>query len=208
MADYNKGDFTEQGINGTVKALVRLNNKRILDLSVATAGDNEAINNLDINIHDDVNGLSYNISGPVNTGSNPLGGIVPELFIESDVTTSTYNSSYHMNVGTFGNNVTAPADYQTDPILFLVECINKDTSADKSFAGIGRKASPAPPETGLYVNGHFNAERDLSYNVYNAFFAIKQSSKKCELAFYGTAADVQTYHVKVYMIRIKDIIGG
>lgn len=208
MADYNKGDFTEKGINGTVNALVRLNNKRILDLSVATAGNDEAISNLDINIHDDVNGLTYNINGPVNSGANPLGGVIPELFIESDVTTSTYNSSYHINVGTFGDNVTAPADYQTDPILFLVECVNKATSDDKSFAGIGRKATPAPPEAGLYVNGHFEAARNLSDNVYNAFFAIKQGSKKCELAFYGTAADAQTYHVKVYMIRIKDIIGG
>lgn len=57
---YDKGDFTQQGINGDVSALVRLNEKRIM--KVVLSSDDES-DNCDISgkVYDLLNGASYDI---------------------------------------------------------------------------------------------------------------------------------------------------
>ena len=57
---YNKGDFTQQGINGDVSALVRLNEKRVM--KVVLSSDDES-DNCDISgkVYDLLNGTSYDI---------------------------------------------------------------------------------------------------------------------------------------------------
>ena len=65
---YDKGDFTQQGINGDVSALVRLNEKRVM--KVVLSSDDES-DNCDISgkIYDLLNGTSYDI------GSGGGGGL-------------------------------------------------------------------------------------------------------------------------------------
>ena len=65
---YNKGDFTQQGINGDVSALVRLNEKRVM--KVVLSSDDES-DNCDISgaVYDLLNGTSYSV------GSAPSGTI-------------------------------------------------------------------------------------------------------------------------------------
>ena len=57
---YDKGDFTQQGINGDVSALVRLNEKRVM--KVVLSSDDES-DNCDISgkVYDLLNGTSYDI---------------------------------------------------------------------------------------------------------------------------------------------------
>lgn len=57
---YNKGDFTQQGVNGDVSALVRLNEKRVM--KVVLSSDDES-DNCDISgkVYDLLNGTSYDI---------------------------------------------------------------------------------------------------------------------------------------------------
>lgn len=65
---YDKGDFTQQGINGDVSALVRLNEKRVM--KVVLSSDDES-DNCDISgaVYDMLNGESYSV------GSEPTGTI-------------------------------------------------------------------------------------------------------------------------------------
>ena len=69
---YNKGDFTQQGVNGDVSALVRLNEKRVM--KVVLSSDDES-DNCDISgkVYDLLNGTSYDI------GSGGGGGGGTEL---------------------------------------------------------------------------------------------------------------------------------
>ena len=67
---YNKGDFTQQGINGDVSALVRLNEKRIV--KVVLSSDDES-DNCDISgkVYDLLNGTSYDIGSGGGVGGLP-----------------------------------------------------------------------------------------------------------------------------------------
>ena len=62
---YVKGDFTQQGINGDVSALVRLNEKRVM--KVVLSSDDES-DNCDISgkVYDLLNGTSYDIGSGVS----------------------------------------------------------------------------------------------------------------------------------------------
>ena len=62
---YNKGDFTQQGVNGDVSALVRLNEKRVM--KVVLSSDDES-DNCDISgkVYDLLNGTSYDIGSGVS----------------------------------------------------------------------------------------------------------------------------------------------
>ena len=66
---FNKGDFTQQGIDGDVSALVRLNEKRVMKVVLSSDDDTD---NCDISgkVFDLLNGTSYDIGS-----TNPTGNI-------------------------------------------------------------------------------------------------------------------------------------
>ena len=65
---YDKGDFTEQGINGAVTALVRLNDKRVVKMALSS--DDES-SNVDVTgtVYDYLNGETYPLGGSTPTGT-------------------------------------------------------------------------------------------------------------------------------------------
>ena len=60
MPDFNKGDFTQQGVNGHVNATVRLNEKRLVRIDMTS---NEEAEGCTINgtVTDLLNDKVYNI---------------------------------------------------------------------------------------------------------------------------------------------------
>lgn len=68
---YNKGDFTQQGVNGDVSALVRLNEKRVM--KVVLSSDDES-DNCDISgkVYDLLNGTSYDIGSGGGGGGDEM----------------------------------------------------------------------------------------------------------------------------------------
>lgn len=68
MADYNKGDFTQQGIDGDVTALVRLNQKRIARLKLSSDDETSGVN-VSGYVFDELNGEKYPIGGSQPTGT-------------------------------------------------------------------------------------------------------------------------------------------
>lgn len=65
---YDKGDFTQQGINGDVSALVRLNDKRVVKMVLSS--DDES-SNVDVTgtVYDYLNGETYPLGGSTPTGT-------------------------------------------------------------------------------------------------------------------------------------------
>ena len=65
MSDFNKGDFTQQGIAGDVTSLVRLNEKRTVKLTLSA---DDASDNCDISgsVIDELNGKTYPIGSGVS----------------------------------------------------------------------------------------------------------------------------------------------
>lgn len=68
MSDFNKGDFTQQGIDGHVRATLRLNEKRYVELDLTT-NENARGCTISGNVHDRLNNLDYPI------GAAPSGNI-------------------------------------------------------------------------------------------------------------------------------------
>lgn len=68
MPDFNKGDFTQQGVAGDVSALVRLNEKRVMKVVLSTDDESD---NCDISgkVYDLLNGNSYDLGGTTPTGT-------------------------------------------------------------------------------------------------------------------------------------------
>ena len=65
---YDKGDFTQQGVNGDVSALVRLNDKRVVKMVLSS--DDES-SNVDVSgtVYDYLNGETYPLGGSTPTGT-------------------------------------------------------------------------------------------------------------------------------------------
>lgn len=68
MPDFNKGDFTQQGVDGHVRATLRLNEKRYVELDLTT-NENARGCTISGNVHDRLNNLDYPI------GAAPSGNI-------------------------------------------------------------------------------------------------------------------------------------
>lgn len=74
MPDYNKGDFTQQGIDGFVEGGLHLNEKRCLTAKISTDEDSAGLDSVEINIHDHLNDLDYTITGEnLVVGENTIG---------------------------------------------------------------------------------------------------------------------------------------
>ena len=86
---YNKGDFTEQGVNGDVSALVRLNDKRVVKMVLSS--DDES-SNVDVQgtVYDYLNGESYSLGGSTPTG---LGDLLKSENLGTLTTSSTSDTS-------------------------------------------------------------------------------------------------------------------
>lgn len=65
---YDKGDFTQQGVNGDVSAVVRLNDKRVVKMVLSS--DDES-SNVDVQgtVYDYLNGETYPLGGTTPTGT-------------------------------------------------------------------------------------------------------------------------------------------
>lgn len=73
MPDYNKGDFTQQGIDGFVEGGLHLNEKRCLTAKISTDEQTSGLDSVEINIHDHLNNLDYTITGEnLTVGENAL----------------------------------------------------------------------------------------------------------------------------------------
>lgn len=68
MSNFNKGDFTQQGVDGHVRATLRLNEKRYVNLDLTT-NENARGCTISGNVHDRLNNLDYPI------GAAPSGNI-------------------------------------------------------------------------------------------------------------------------------------
>lgn len=78
MSDFNKGDFTQQGVNGHVRATLRLNEKRYVELDLTT-NENARGCTISGNVHDRLNNLDYPI------GAAPSGNIaITENTVEGE----------------------------------------------------------------------------------------------------------------------------
>lgn len=74
MPDYNKGDFTQQGIDGFVEGGLHLNEKRCLTARISTDEDSAGLDSVEINIHDHLNDLDYTFSGEnIIAGTSVIG---------------------------------------------------------------------------------------------------------------------------------------
>ena len=63
MPDFNKGDFTQQGVNGHVNATVRLNEKRLVKIDLTSNEEDEGCT-ISGSITDLLNNIVYPLETP------------------------------------------------------------------------------------------------------------------------------------------------
>lgn len=96
MPDYNKGDFTQQGVDGFVEGGLHLNEKRCLTARISSNEETAGLDNVEINIHDHLNDLDYTITGEnLTVGENFIGGLTRITFTEN----GTFEASHFENIG-------------------------------------------------------------------------------------------------------------
>ena len=71
MSDFNKGDFTQQGVDGHVRATLRLNEKRYVELDLTTNEDARGCT-ISGNVHDRLNNLDYPIGAAKTISSKTI----------------------------------------------------------------------------------------------------------------------------------------
>lgn len=71
MSDFNKGDFTQQGVDGHVRATLRLNEKRYVNLDLTT-NENARGCTITGNVHDRLNNLDYPIGAAKTISSKTI----------------------------------------------------------------------------------------------------------------------------------------
>lgn len=78
MPDFNKGDFTQQGVDGYVEGSLLLNQKRDLTAKISTDEESDSLSSVTIKIHDHLNDVDYTFNGEnISTGSSVISGEIP-----------------------------------------------------------------------------------------------------------------------------------
>lgn len=77
MPDFNKGDNTQQGMNGDgwVWGGLDLNRKRLISVAVTSNEEDEGLDSVYLKVHDDLNNLDYIVTGEnLPVGESTIGG--------------------------------------------------------------------------------------------------------------------------------------
>lgn len=87
---YNKGDFTQQGVDGKVCGGLLLNNKRDVDVLVSTDEDDSTLNGIAVTVEDHLNDLKYAFFGTDLEAGEVYeigaGGDSPIVYIKANIT--------------------------------------------------------------------------------------------------------------------------
>lgn len=94
---YDKGDFTQQGIDGKVSGGLLLNNKRDVDILVSTNEDDSTLGGVAVTIEDHLNDLKYAFFGE-NLEAGEVyeigGGGDTRLVIPTQTISQTHDTPY------------------------------------------------------------------------------------------------------------------
>ena len=98
---YDKGDFTQQGVDGKVCGGLLLNNKRDVDVLVSTNEDDSTLGGIAVTVEDHLNDLKYAFFGEnleagevYEIGASGGGGL------ENPILTITFNNTMRAAAGT------------------------------------------------------------------------------------------------------------
>ena len=127
---YDKGDFTEQGINGAVTALVRLNDKRVVKMALSSDDESD---NCDISgkVYDLLNGTSYDI------GSGGGGGGTLITFIDTTFEATSTEHNYYEGEIFSETGIPSSDDGFISPIYVTYDGVDYTLEYDPDFGYYG-----------------------------------------------------------------------
>lgn len=171
MPDYNKGDFTQQGIDGFVEGGLHLNEKRCLTARISTDENSAGLDSVEINIHDHLNDLDYTITGEnLVVGENTIGGGGGHLATVEFEENGTYSPSNYEAYG-FGEvtvNVSGGGD--DVPVTTLTVFNDEGSSGNVMLTPADTWITPLDG-TALEANAQadfialYNRQGDITYSM-------------------------------------------
>lgn len=171
MSDFNKGDFTQQGVDGHVRATLRLNEKRYVELDLTT-NENARGCTISGNVHDRLNNLDYPIGAAKTLGE--------KTFTEN----GTFNASDY-NVDGWGKAV-VNVRAQSNVALLSADILNVTSGAVNIYYAITLKE----------VDGKKYAVREHSYSTYTTHhrkFVIEKVSEQSYLVTFELPLQYNRY---------------
>lgn len=135
MPDFNKGDFTQQGVNGHVNATVRLNEKRLVNIDLTSNEEAEGCT-ITGRVTDLLNNVTYNVGGDPPPAPYDIFGKDAELietkdykmdFADTDWASWTPSTTSHTLAAAESDFITTTRDPDYDYVLLM------DTHIDYQF---------------------------------------------------------------------------
>lgn len=171
MTDFNKGDFTQQGVDGHVNAKLRLNAKRYVDIDLTS---NERASGCPISghVYDSLNNITYPIGSAKTLGER--------TFTEN----GTFNASDY-NVDGWSKAV-VNVRAQSNVALLSTDILNLTSGTVNIYYAI----------TLNEVDGKKYAVREHSYNTYtteNNKFVIEKVSEESYLVSFELPLQYNRY---------------
>ena len=211
MPDFNKGDFTQQGVAGHVNANLRLNEKRLVNIDMTSNEEAEGCT-ITGTVKDLLNDKVYNI------GSGGGGGetYTETLEITKDTTATAVEDS-----GMYAVDLTPGDDFYVNPSHDITINVN-DTDINMAFNNGYWEDDADNPTYTLYLGnapvllvpaaGDYTV-KSISKTVTGTSLVNCKTSEMRQLAFYFTDNDDALYYfdnanIDVDVnIPIKSIVG-
>lgn len=162
MPDFNKGDFTQQGVNGHVNATVRLNEKRLVNIDMTSNEEAEGCT-ITGNVTDLLNDKVYNIGSGGGGGGGE--GYLP-LCTANIINNTAYRFTNQGGYRVYGNGLSDEIDEIDANSTVTRQCAYTYINAEEHIYFAGFEFSNLEVDTPIieYTN-LVNCTVDLEHNV-------------------------------------------
>lgn len=185
---YDKGDFTQQGVDGKVAGGLLLNNKRDVDVIVSTNEDDSTLGAVAVTIEDHLNDLKYTFGGE-NLEAGEVyeigagGDSIPIRYIKCNIVN---NSTYDLYAGNTNLNpdfTTYAIDGNNGDYPYTMEGVNALVNSDIDTPV---KIADANGGTGViyYIPSYFWKTNEPSYLILRVDGDSSNITNKTNITWY------------------------
>ena len=213
---YDKGDFTQQGIDGKVAGGLLLNNKRDVDILVSSDEDDSTLAGVAVTIEDHLNDLKYAFFGTdleagevyeIGAGGGGSPVRVCKANITNESTTDDLYVDYSADGITLGSHLMGP-EGSTGTLMPYVPTANAMNSAG-DYKTIGLIAEKNGGTGVIYfINSGWNTKVGDDWIWHTGLFCTSKSDTNMSIEIVSNVTEVDTDEYSYDYVLTDDTIDG